>query len=489
MGTPRQDGPAAMTVTEVPLSAAPVAPYAELLGPGRTARLQREGERFTGWLGDRKVWHVNSTATGGGVAEMLAQMLPLASGLGVRAGWQVTGGPPEFYTVTKRLCEHLYGTPGDGGPVTALERACYEHVIAEQSSRLLATMGAGDFVILHDPQTAGLVPALAAAGCVTIWRCHVGVDQQNRYSQIAWEFLRPYLSAAHGTVFSLRAHAPPWLARAVPVHVIAPSLDPLSPKNRDMPAWQVRAVLDDAGLFAPAGGSPAVAARGRLIELTQERPVDPGRPLIAQISRWDRLKDMPGVLSGFAAQLPGDADLLLAGPDVHSVADDPAAAQVLAECVSLWRALPGQSRARVHLATLAMTDVDANASVVNAIQRHAAVVVQKSLAEGFGLTVTEAMWKGSPIVASALGGIRAQLTHGVEGLLVDPADLTAFGGALRRLLYDHALAARLGTAARRRVYRQFLVDRHLRDWASVLACAQARRYRVTARGKGAGDAL
>lgn len=476
MGTPHQDGIAAMTVTEVPLSAAPVAPYAELLGPGRTARLQREGERFNGWLGDRTVWHVNSTATGGGVAEMLAQLLPLAAGLGVRVGWRVAGGPPEFFTVTKRLCEHVYGTRGDGGPVTAHERACYEQVIAEQSSRLLATVAPGDFAILHDPQTAGLVPALAAAGCVTIWRCHVGVDQQNRYSQIAWEFLRPYLSAAHAVVFSLRAHTPPWLARAVPVHVIAPSLDPLSPKNRDMPAWEVRAVLDDAGLFAP---------RGRLIELTQERPVDPGRPLIAQISRWDRLKDMRGVLSGFAAHLPGDADLLLAGPDVRSVADDPAAAEVLAECVSLWRALPGESRARVHLATLAMTDVDANASVVNAMQRHAAVVVQKSLAEGFGLTVTEAMWKGSPIVASALGGIRAQLTHGVEGLLVDPADQAAFGGALRRLLRDHALAARLGTAARRRVHRQFLVDRHLRDWASVLACAgaaQSSRFQRERRG-------
>jgi trehalose synthase len=432
--------------------------------------LRHEGEQFASWLGDRTVWHVNSTATGGGVAEMLARLLPLAAGLGVRVGWQVASGPPEFFAVTKQLCERLYGA-GSSGPVTAHEQARYEQVIAEQSSRLLARVRPGDFAVLHDPQTAGLAPSLAAAGCVTIWRCHVGIDHQNRYSEIAWEFLRPYLGAVRAAVFTLRAHAPPWLASAVPVHVIAPSLDPLSPKNRDMPAGEVRAVLDDAGLFAPSSGLLTAASGGQLMELTQERPVDPGRPLVVQISRWDRLKDMPGVLSAFAEHLPGDAELLLAGPDVRGVADDPAAAGVLAECVSLWRALPWQTRARVHLATVAVTDADANASVVNALQRHAAVVTQKSLAEGFGLTVTEAMWKGAPIVASALGGIRAQLTDGAEGLLVDPTDLAGFGGALRRLLGDRGLAVRLGAAARRRVLREFLFDRHLRDWASVLACA------------------
>jgi trehalose synthase len=468
-----------MTVTEVPLAATPAGSYAGPLGPARTARMRHEGARFAGWLGGRTVWHVNSTATGGGVAEMLARLLPLAAGLGVRVGWQVAGGPPEFFTVTKRLCEHLYGTPGDGGPVAAHERACYEQVIARQSARLLATLRPGDFAVLHDPQTAGLAPALAAAGCVTIWRCHVGTDHQNSYSDIAWRFLRPYLGSVHAAVFTLRAHAPPWLAGAVPVHAVAPSLDPLSPKNRDMTAGEVASVLGDAGLFAPTGA---------LIALTQDRPVDPGRPLVVQISRWDRLKDMPGVLSAFAGHLPGGADLLLAGPDVRGVADDPAAAGVLAQCVTLWRALPRQARARVHLATLAMTDAGANARVVNALQRHAAVVAQKSLAEGFGLTVTEAMWKGAPIVASALGGIRTQLTHGEEGLLTGPTDLAAFGEALGRLLADRALAARLGAAARRRVHRQFLPDRHLREWASVLASAAARDQRVTGAGNGPGDA-
>jgi len=196
-------------------------------------------------------------------------------------------------------------------------------------------------------------------------------------------------------------------------------------------------------------------------------------PLVVQISRWDRLKDHVGVMQGVAALLGrtdlGGAQLLLAGPTVHAVADDPEASAVLDALEGAWRRLPHAQRRRVHLASLPMADPEENAAIVNALQRHAAVVVQKSLHEGFGLTVTEAMWKGRPVVASAVGGIQDQIEDGVQGLLVhDPTDLAAFGEALSRVLENSGLAAQLGGNAHQRVREQYLGIRHLVEYADLL---------------------
>jgi len=192
------------------------------------------------------------------------------------------------------------------------------------------------------------------------------------------------------------------------------------------------------------------------------------------VSRWDRLKDMAGVMSGFVRAVadgaPGDTHLLLVGPAVTGVTDDPEGAAVLADCRAGWRALADDMRARVHLASIPVEDVDENAIIVNAVQRHARVVVQKSLVEGFGLTVTEAMWKGRPVLASRVGGIQDQIADGRDGLLVDdPEDEVAFALALARLLADPLLAERLGAAAHDRVLEQFLGDRHLEQYADLFA--------------------
>ena len=193
--------------------------------------------------------------------------------------------------------------------------------------------------------------------------------------------------------------------------------------------------------------------------------------LVLQVSRWDRLKDMAGVLTGFTdalADLPADVHLVLAGPDVTSVSDDPEGGQVLATCRELWAGLDRSRRQRVHLVLLPMDDVDENAHLVNALQRRADVVVQKSLVEGFGLTVAEAMWKGRPVVASRVGGIQDQVTDGRDGLLLDdPRDLVTFGDTLARLLHDPHLSARLGATAHERVYEDFLGDRHLEKWVAL----------------------
>jgi trehalose synthase len=193
---------------------------------------------------------------------------------------------------------------------------------------------------------------------------------------------------------------------------------------------------------------------------------------VVQVSRWDRLKDHVGALLGFAHLTPaqlGGAHLVLAGPTVRGVADDPDGPAVFAEVTTAWRALPHERRRRVQLAALPMADPSENAAIVNALQRHAAVVLQKSLEEGFGLTVTEAMWKGRPVVASAVGGIVDQIDDGREGiLLADPTDLDAFAGALHRVLSEPELARRFGAAARERVRRDFLGIRLLADYAELV---------------------
>jgi trehalose synthase len=198
-------------------------------------------------------------------------------------------------------------------------------------------------------------------------------------------------------------------------------------------------------------------------------------PLVVQVSRWDRLKDMSGVMAGFARLVAADGShhrvhLVLAGPAVAGVSDDPEGAEVLDECLQAWKALPAEARDRIHLAALPMDDVDENAHLVNALQHHAAVVVQKSIVEGFGLTVTEPMWKSRAVVASKVGGIQDQIVHGESGLLLaDPTDLDAFADALVAVLSDPAFAQRLGTAARERVRDQYLGDRHLIQYVELFA--------------------
>jgi trehalose synthase len=243
----------------------------------------------------------------------------------------------------------------------------------------------------------------------------------------------------------------------------------------------VEATLKHAGLLQGVSDGRAVTFRRRDGGLGVARehigldingtppPLD--ARLVIQVSRWDHLKDMAGVLTGFVdglTTLPADAHLLLVGPEVSGVADDPEGAGTLSECRSRWEHLDRSQQGRVHLVCLPMDDVDENAHLVNALQRRASVVVQKSLVEGFGLTVTEAMWKGRPVLASAVGGIRDQIVDAKHGLLVeDPHDLDAFARALRRLLDDVDLAAELGAAAHAQVYEHFLADRHLEAYADL----------------------
>ncbi len=445
-----------------------------------TAELEVAAETTRDLLGPAAIWHVNSTAAGGGVAEILRSLLGYSRGSGLDTRWLVVAGEEHFFQVTKRLHNGLHGNEGDGGPLAGAERNHYSAVLAAAADGLRSVVDAGDIVVLHDPQTAGLVPAARAAGATVIWRCHIGTDESNRLVERSWRFLAQDVRAADAVIFSRASHVPPFLRDRA--RIIPPSIDPLSPKNIELDDPSILAILHRVGIVA---GSPlsgwarfvdrfgSVRSVESVAEIVRDGPApDADTPLVVQISRWDRLKDMDGVMAAFAAAVAPatGANLALVGPSVTGVSDDPEGAEVYNDCVERWRALPDAARGRIQLVRLPMADLDENGAIVNALQRHAAVVVQKSLEEGFGLTVTEAMWKARPIVASRVGGIQDQIVDGDHGLLIDdPTDLDACGAAVCTLLGDPSLADRLGRAARQRVISDYLTARHLVRYAELFA--------------------
>ena len=428
---------------------------------------------------------VNSTASGGGVAEMLQVLLPYVRGAGIDARWLVIEGDEQFFAITKRLHNHLHGAEGDGGPLGEEEHRHYRAVLEENSAQLAAAVRPGDIVLLHDPQPAGLAATMQKRGARVVWRCHIGTDVQNVRSEMGWDFLRPYLEppAVDAYVFTRRSFAPSWIPDAL-INEIAPSIDPFSAKNKELSPEETEAILTSVGLLS---GSQRAAGYQRF-DGTRRRidrgvdvvrtgpPPDPAVPLVVQVSRWDRLKDMTGVLHGFAdfVVVDHDTQLVLAGPVVSAVADDPEGAQVLAQCWEEWRRLPHHARSRIALACLPMADIEENAIIVNALQRHATIVVQKSLAEGFGLTVSEAMFKRRPVIGSAVGGIVEQIVDGESGVLLpDPSDLKAFTATVADLLTDPDRMTAMGERARDRVVDRFLPDTQLARWSALLSTVLA----------------
>lgn len=469
-----------MTASEVNVQPRSLERLRDVIGPDAWRRfelgLRSAAELFEG----RRVWNVNSTAAGGGVAEMLWSWVGLARDVGVDMRWLTIAGPTEFFALTKRLHNHLHGELGDGGGLGEAESVCFERVSRENAESVIPRLNPGDVVLLHDPQTAGLAPHLAAAGHTVVWRCHIGADDRNESIDAAWEFLAPHVTAAGAAVFSRQAFVPD-CCKGMLTRIIPPSIDPFTPKNEEMAPDRVHAILRQAGLLRTEGGAEGepLYLRADGSEARVERRCEvagegelPGADarLVVQVSRWDRLKDPAGVMHGFAEVLAGggDAWLVLAGPSLDSVSDDPEGGAVLAEVEAEWRRLPGPIRSRVLLACLPMEDLDENGAIVNALQRQAAVVVQKSLREGFGLTVTEAMWKARPVVATATGGIADQIEDGVTGVLLpNPLDLKAFAASVGGLLADPERAEAIGAAAHESVRASFLEDRHTLQYVEL----------------------
>ena len=447
-----------------------------VLRPEQAEAFAQTIERGRTLLESRAIWNINSTARGGGVAEMLASLVAYTRGAGLDARWVVIEGDPDFFRVTKRIHNMLHGSPGDGAGLGPDDEATYRETAARNAEELAPLVQPGDIVLLHDPQTAGIVGAIRARGAHVVWRCHVGVDEPNHLARAAWEFLLPHLHQADAVVFSRRAYVWEGLDEAR-VRVIPPSIDAFSAKNRDMEREVATSILRVAGLesgvppaqpvFSRRDGTPGRVDRSA--DLSGSLPLPPGVPAVIQVSRWDRLKDPLGILTAFCDAIPPrtDAHLVLAGPSTAAVTDDPEGVEVLAQVGRHRAGCPSALRDRIHLFSLPMDDVEENAAIVNALQRRADVVVQKSLAEGFGLTVAEAMWKARPVVATRVGGIREQIADGVTGVLVDPLDLGEFADAVTGMIENPVRAHQMGMRAREHVRKQFLAPRHLRDYVDL----------------------
>ena len=397
--------------------------------------------------------HVSATARGGGVAEVLTGLVPAQAGAGLSVGWAVIDGDAEFFEFTTYLHHLLHGW-ADAFTIERLSAATpyYRSVLEPQSAWLAEQLDPGDVVVLHDPPTLGMARHLAEAGLKVAWHCHAGTTDVNASGPAAlWRVFDTELSHVDVTLTALPEYAP----RKVPPtrrHVIVPAVDPHSAKNRPLSQGEVATLIADIGLTGAPGS-------GRV---EQEGPLPDDAPVVLQVSRWEPLKDMPGALRCVSA-LPPEAHLVLAGPDP----DDNQGQAVLDQVRTVRDNLSAADRARVHLVLLADHDDEWAALAVNALQRRADVVLQKSLAEGFGLTVTEAMVKGRPVVAADVGGLRQQISPGHNGLLVDPRDPDAVAVALCTLLDDPLLRRRLGKHAAESAQRRYLMPRLVSDYQLI----------------------
>ncbi len=379
--------------------------------------------RLAGWMKGQNVATVNSTRDGGGVAEILRNMVPLLNELGIAVNWEVIEGRPDFFAATKTLHNALHGRPE---PLTPGMIKAYWEVSALNAEKLGERLDK-PLVFIHDPQPAGLLRHLKRQGQKWIYRCHV--DVSTPYPP-AWEFLGPILGSYDASVFSHPSFAQ---SMAMPQFLIAPSIDPLADKNKPLPEDFVRRTLERYDL-------------------------DPGRPLITQVSRFDKLKDPLGVIEAFkkVKRFHPSVQLLLAG---GAASDDPESVHILPAI----QESAGKDES-IHVLDLPpFSDLE-----INALQRASTVVLQKSLKEGFALTVTEALWKERPVVAMAVGGIPLQVLKGKTGYLVHTIEGTA--AAIHHVLNNPAEAAQLAKNGREHVRQNFLITRHVRDYLALFLC-------------------
>ncbi len=387
--------------------------YASVLGEPQVAELRTLAGRLQG----RTVQMVNSTAVGGGVAEILTRLVPILQELGLAIRWDVITGGNDFFDITKAFHNALHGGPYEMPPES------FEVFLAYNEQNLARLQMEGEFTVIHDPQPIALLKARHDQSGHWIWRCHIDLSRPN---PTVWQFLEPWVNRYDGAIFSS-----PEFSRqlSIPQYLFYPCIDPLAEKNREMEPEFVRGTLERFS-------------------------IDPARPILTQISRFDRLKDPVGVVRAYRiVKRYIDCQLVLAG---GAASDDPEGAAVLAEVQEA-----AASDADVHILNLPPW----SATEINALQRGSTVVIQKSLREGFGLTVTEALWKKKPVVASAVGGIPTQVIHKHTGLLAHSVEGTAY--QIRFLLSNPAIASRLGEQGHEHVREHFLITSNVRRYLTL----------------------
>ena len=382
--------------------------YANVVTSGEIAELRALAARLHG----RSVQMVNSTAVGGGVAEILTRMVPLMQELEITVRWDVITGGEDFFAITKAFHNALHGES------FKLPDESFQTFLDYNAQNRARLQFGSDFTMIHDPQPVALIDARTAREGHWIWRCHIDLSQPNRK---VWGFLEPFVHRYDGAIFSS-----PSFSRQLPIpqYLFYPSIDPLSEKNREIEPEFIAQTLERFG-------------------------IDASRPIVTQVSRFDRLKDPIGVVRAYQiVKRYADCQLVLAG---GGATDDPEGGAVLAEV----REAAGKD-ADIHILDLPPW----SALEINALQRASTIIVQKSLREGFGLTVTEGLWKKKPVVASAVGGIPSQVIHKHTGMLAHSIEGTAF--QIRLLLGNPAIAQRLGEQGHEHVREHFLITSDMR---------------------------
>jgi trehalose synthase len=388
--------------------------YAAIVGPEVIAQLHRLAER----LGPVSFVHVNSTRTGGGVAEILSRAVPLLNELGLETTWEVIEGDPTFFEVTKGFHNALQGEE------VQIQPSLLDHYVEVNRENAKRFKWEADFVLVHDPQPAYLIQEIGDQGKHWIWRCHVDISRPNLK---VWKFLREIVSQYDASIFSMSKFAQ---NLPHPQYIIRPSIDPLSEKNRELTDQEIQTVLSKLGI-------------GR------------DKPIILQVSRFDSFKDPLGVIQSYQmVRKHTPCKLILAGGEAT---DDPEGPRIFAEVMDA-----ANGDRDIHILLL---PPDAHHEI-NALQRAADIIIQKSTKEGFGLTVTEAMWKGKPVVGSAVGGIVLQVRDYNTGFLVNSPEGCAF--RIRYLLNRPEMAKRMGKLAKEFVRSHFLITRTIRDYLTLL---------------------
>ncbi len=401
--------------------------YRDIIG-----RAQVDALRFLARdLKGKSIKMVNSTAVGGGVAEMLNRLVPLLSELDVPTHWDVITGGNDFFEVTKAFHNALHGSSYE------LTKSAQEIFLMYNEQNRERLQFEEEMVVIHDPQPVGLIRSRAKTPASWVWRCHIDLSNPDAH---VWEFLRPFVEQYDAAIFSSQSfarHLP------IPQYLFYPCIDPLSEKNKDLPDSVVQKVCDEFG-------------------------IDRSRPVVTQVSRFDRLKDPVGVVHAYKlAKKYVDCQLVLAG---GGASDDPEGAVVLQEVKDAAGDDPD----------IIILDLPPWCALeINAIQRASTIIVQKSLKEGFGLTVTEALWKGKPTIAAAVGGIPNQIIHKLTGVLVHSVEGCAF--QIRYLLTHPDFAKRIGASGREHVKENFLMSTNVKRWLLLFRILEEAKARGASR--------
>lgn len=440
------------------------------------------------------IWMINSTATGGGVAEMLPSQMRIMRFLGIQIEWMVIEARDQsFFNLTKRIHNAIHGS--GNGIFTDEDRAIFEQVNTQNADRAVAAIQDGDLVVIHDPQPMPLAAMIAKKRNVKmIWRCHIGLEEQNETTKGVWSFLSGYFESYDHFVFSLPSYVPEELKKKTTI--IPPAIDPLSHKNRTLHLDKCISILLQSGIIN--GREPLlygfyghqarrVMPDGTFNTVNHDSNLDLiYRPTVTEISRWDRLKGFKELMDAFimmkreneaspdSSSVPYKrikyTRLILGGPDPAFVSDDPEGEEVLNELIEQYRSIDPELQADIAILLLPLDNPKENALIVNALQRFSNIIVQNSIQEGFGLTATEAMWKQRAVLVSGAAGLRFQVQHDINGKInEDPTDIPSLANMLKTMLNSPKERDKWGFNGQIRVIENFTLFSQITSWLSLLA--------------------